>query len=365
MSPRRLRGLAAAALVSALLLPAGPAAASWLQPHTRQERVPIAEVERPLVIGKSWFVFDLDFSFKQSTSHFTGSGPVNIGLTEGTNWEAEKNDGRWTYRRWELGIGWGFSRNLDIYVRVPIIWGSVWNSRMYMEDGVTPDPIQGAGLGDLVGGFRYQFLRNVSPEGRFSNSLIGGLQLRFPTGFESPGSYIPGPNNVVTVITGTGTWGVDLNARFKQQLAIVALEVGAGFTWNPTGTVMYLVENVENQGNQHLDPGDVIHANVAATVQFFDNLAFRADLFLDYRFRTRWGSTTNSFPACKECAVIPDSNGLYMDVQARLISDFNAHLGLDAYFKYTLGGRHNFLWPLEEISPSRGWTAGANIAYRF
>jgi len=235
---------------------------------------------------------------------------------------------------------------------------------MIADDG-SPAPISAAGLGDIRGGARFQFLRSQSPEGRFSNSLIAQLDLRFPTGDESPGSYSGGPNNVVTILTGSGTWGFDIGARFKQQLAFVALEVGAGFTWNPTATVMYLIEDEHNQFNQHLDPGDVIHGDIGVTFQFFKNLALRADLFLDYRTPTRWGSTSGGFPACKECVEIPDSNGLYMDLQARLISDFNIHLGIDAYFRYTLGGRHNFLWPLEDISPSRGWTAGGNIAYRF
>jgi hypothetical protein len=355
--------IAGVALVVASLV-AGPAAASWLQPHTHQEALSVAEVERGLMTGKSWFVLDLDFRFKQSTSHFIGDTAANVGFTEGTHWERENNDGRWTYRRWELGINWGFARNIDLFVRVPVVWGSVYNSRMVDAEG-NADPITSAGLGDLIGGARFQFLRMQNPENRTGNSLIATLKFRFPTGAESPGSYIGGPNNVATIITGTGTWGIDLEARYKQQLAIVAIEAGVGYTWNPTGTVMYLIENVENQFNQHLDPGDVIHGDVGVTVQFFRNLALRGDLFLDYRTKSRWGSTSNTFPACKECAPIEGSDGLYMDVQARLISDFNIHLGLDAYFRYTIAGRHNFLWPLEDISPSRGWTLGANLAYRF
>jgi hypothetical protein len=233
------------------------------------------------------------------------------------------------------------------------------------DDAGNPEPIQGAGLGDLTGGFRFQFLRSQSDDGKLGSSLIGQLHLRFPTGSESPGSYIGGPNNVATVITGTGTWGVDLSARFKQQLAIIAIEAGVGFTWNPTGTVMYLLENEENQFNQHLDPGDVIHADVGVAVNIIKNLGLGGTFYLDYRTKSRWGSTSNTFPACKECAEIPGSDGLYMDVEANVYADFNVHLGLEGYFRYTLAGRHNFLWPLEDISPARGWTVGANLAYRF
>lgn len=361
---RSLSSVPALGVLLAALLAPQVAQASWFQPHTIQEDVPFKEVERSLVTGKSRMLFDLDFSFKQSTSHFIGDDPLNVGVTEGVHWESEKNDGRWTYRRWELGMAWGFSRNLDIYARIPIISASVWNSRMVDSDG-NEEPINSTGLGDVITGFRFQFLRNQSDDGRFSNSLIGVFEMRTPTGAESPGSYIPGPNNLVTIVMGTGTWGFDFAARFKQQLAIVAIEVGGGFTWNPTGTVMFLIEDQENQFNQHLDPGDVLHVELGITVQLFRNLALRGDLMLAYRTPTRWGSTSSDFPACGDCPEIPDSEGLWMDVEARVISDLDEHFGLDGYFRYTLGGRHNFLWPLEDISPSRGWTAGGNLSYRF
>lgn len=343
---------------------AAPAQASWWQPHTRQESIPVAEVQRPLITGKSWLVFDLQFEWKQSTSHFIGDGQANVGFAPGTNFEPEKNDGVWNYRRWDVGMKWGVSKSTDLFVRVPVIFGSVWNNRMVDGDGKRT-PIHGFGLGDVHAGGSFQPLRTQSENGKFSNALMLTLDMRMPTGAESPGSYIGGPNNVVTVITGGGTWGWDFSARFKQQLSVLAIEVGAGFEWNPTGTVMYLVEDVQNQFNQHLDPGERIHGDVGVTVQFFKNLALRADLVATYRTPSRWGSTVNSFPACKECAVIPDSNGLWLDGAVRLITDLNTHFGLDGWVKYTLGGRHNFLWPVEELSPSRGWTAGGDFSIRF
>jgi hypothetical protein len=361
---RSLSSFFALALLAAVLSVPTSAEASWFEPHTIQEDVPFQEIHRSLVTGKSHMTFDLDFRFKQSTSHFIGSGLANVGLIEGEHWEAEKNDGRWTYRRWELGLAWGFSRNFDLYARIPVIWASVFNNRMMDENG-NEAPISAVGLGDVVTGFRFQFLRNQSDDGKFSNSLIGTFEMKTPTGNESPGTYLPGPNNLVTIITGTGTWGFDFGARFKQQLAIVAIEVGAGFTWNPTGTVMYLVEDRENYFNQHLDPGDVIHFDVGVTVQLFRHLALRGDLELAYRTPTRWGSTEAQIPACGECDEIPNSEGLWVDVSARVISDFDEHFGLDAYFSYTLGGRRNFLWPLEDISPSRGFTVGGNLSYRY
>jgi len=352
------------AVVALLVSLPAVASASWWQPHTRQEAIPIAEVERPLLVGKSWLVFDLDFSWKQSRSHFLAENAANVGFTEGLHFEKEKNEGQWNYRRWEIGMTWGVSRSFDLYARIPIVWGSVWNNRMVDDEGGRV-PIHGAGLGDVQAGLNFQALRTQSEDGRFSNALTVGLDMRMPTGAESPGSYIGGPNNVPTIITGAGTWGWDFNARFKQQIAILALEVGLGFEWNPTNTVMYLVEDVENQFNQHLDAGDRIHGDVGVTVQFFENLALRADVLIDYRTPTRWGATVNSFPACKECEVIPNSSGLWMDLRGTLMADFDRHFALNGYFEYTLGGRRNFLWPLEDISPSRGWTAGGNFSVRF
>ena len=349
----------------AVLGSAGSASASWLQPHTLQEAVPIADIERPLVAGKSRLVFDFGFSWKQSKSHFLAeAGIMNVGFTEGTNYVKEKNNARWDYVRPSIKLTWGFSKNMDIFVEVPVVIAAVVNDRMRDADG-NPNPIRSWGLGDLHGGVRFQWLRSRSEDGRFSNSLVTTLDMKFPTGSESPGSFIGGPNNVATILTGTGTWGWDLSVRFKQQIAVLAVEAGLGFTWNPTAAVMYLIEDEENQFNQHLDPGDVVHLDVGLTVQPFQHLAFRVDWFLEYRTPTRWGSTSKAFPACKNCTPIADSNGFWMDLRGTLIADFDTHFGLDAYFEYTLGGRRAFLWPLEEISPTRGWTAGGNLSYRF
>ncbi|MBJ96226.1 MAG: hypothetical protein CMP23_17330 [Rickettsiales bacterium] len=350
-----------AALGLGIIAVPAPSQASWLEPHTRQEPFPHAEIERALVVGKSWTVASLDFSWKHSNSHFIGDSLFNLGATEGVHFNYENNDGTWDYRRWEFAFTWGFSRNLQLDFHIPIVWASVWNNRMM--DGDTKTPIEGVGLGDLRGGFLFQWLRTEKP--KFNNSLATNLTFRFPTGSESPGTYLGGPNNVPTVITGSGTWGFDVGLRFKQQVAIVAIEAAVGYTWNPVGVVMYLIEDEEDFFNQHLDPGDVIHGNLGVTVQFFDKLALRGDLFLDYRTSTRWGSTTDSFPACETCLKIPASNGFWMDVEGRLIIDPTIRLGIDAYFRYSLAGRHSFLWPIEELSPSRGWTAGTNISYRF
>ena len=360
--PQRLLPLLAA---TAILASAGTASASWLQPHTIQEDVPIADVERALVAGKSRMVFDIGFSWKQSTSHFLNSGGIfNAGFAEGENFEKEKNDAVWNYARPTFGLTWGFSKNSDIYVSIPFVYASVWNTRMVDTDGARA-PIRSFGIGDVHGGVRFQFLRSRSEDGKFSNSLIAQVDVRMPTGAESPGSFIGGPNNVATIITGTGSWGWDVSVRFKQQIAILAIEAGLGFTWNPTATVMYLIEDQENQFNQHLDPGDVVHLDVGLTVQPWKHIAVRADWGLDYRTPTRWGSTVSAFPACKECLVIPDSEGFWMDLRGTIIADFDTHFGLDAYFEYTLAGRRAFLWPLEEISPTRGWTAGGTLSYRF
>lgn len=358
------RGVFTLAALATLGL-APQAQASWLQPHTLQEAIPLPEVERSLVTGKSRMLFSLDFSWKQSASHFTGGDSLfNLGFTEGTHFVKEANNGRWTYRRFELGVAWGITRNLDLYADVPIVWASVVNDLMVNEDGGR-DATTSVGLGDIHSGMHFQFLRHQSEDGKLSNSFIGQFDARMPTGFESPGSYLPGPNNVPTIITGTGSWGFDFSLRYKQQLAVLAVEAGLGFTWNPVATVMYLVDDQENQFNQHIDPGDVVHGDVGVTVQFFDHLALRGDVDLEYRTVTKWGRTVQAFPACKECTELEGSNGFWMTAGARLISDFSVHFGVDAYFQYTLAGRRNFLWPLEELSPSRGWTAGLDLAYRF
>ena len=355
--------LLAAVLVTALVVPA-TASATWLQPHTRQEAIPQAEIERPLVAGKSWLETDLDFSWKQSDSHWLGTSIANLGFTEGEHWESERNEGRWDYRRLSFGLRWGFSRHIEFNVRIPVVFAEVWNSRMVNEDG-SANPISSVGLGDVHTGIRVQALRLQNADGNISNSLVIGLDMRLPTGAESPGTYIGGPNNVVTIVTGAGTWGWDLYARYRQHLAILGIDVGFGYVLNPSATVMYLIDTETSYFNRSLDPGDVVHGDVKVTVQPLKQIAFQVGLDMDYRMATKWGHTVDTLPYCRDCPEIPNSEGLYMDLVARLIVDPTQHLGLDMYFEYTLAGRRNFLWPLEEISPSRGWTLGGNVSYRF
>lgn len=343
---------------------ASVASASWLQPRTQQRAFPMADAERELVVGKSWLMFKLDFSYKFSNSHFIGDNLFNLGFTEGEHFERERNEGAWHYRRWDIGARWGFSKNSEIFFSVPVVWGEVWNNRMEAADG-TRKPISAVGLGDVHAGIRFQWLRWVSDEGPFSNALATDIDVRFPTGNESPGTYIGGPNNVATIITGTGGWGFDLSVRFKQQLAILAIEIGLGWEINAVAVVQYLIEDEYNQFNQHLDPGDRAHLDIGFTFQIFDHLAFKVLFDMDYRTPTKWGSTTATFPACKDCIELPGSEGFWMDLEGRFIIDVDVHFGIDFYARVPMAGRRNFLWPLEEISPSRGFTGGADLQVRF
>jgi hypothetical protein len=358
----RLLVSTAAALLA--LGAATEASASWLQPRTQQRAFPLADAERELVVGKSWLVFDLDFSYKFSDTHFIGDSLFNLGFTEGTHFEQERNDGVWHYRRWAIGGRWGFSKNSEIFFSVPVIWGAVWNNRMVDEDG-NRNPISAVGLGDVHAGVRFQWLRSISDTGPFSNALATDINVRFPTGDESPGSYIGGPNNVATIITGTGSWGFDLSVRFKQQLAILAIELGLGWEINAVAVVQYLIEDEYNSFNQHIDPGDRAHLDVGFTFQFFDHLAFKLMFDMEYRTPTKWGATKATFPACKDCEELPDSEGFWMDLEGRLIIDVDLHFGLDFYARVPMAGRRNFLWPIEEISPSRGFTGGVDLQVRF
>jgi hypothetical protein len=358
------QGRLLAAVVAIVLAVPVTASASWLQPHTRQEAIPQAEIQRPLVVGKSWLEVDLDFGWKHSDSHWLGTSTTNLGFTEGEHWESERNEGNWDHRKISFGLRWGFSRNIEFNLRVPVIWAQVWNNRMLGDDG-SPDPIVSVGLGDVHTGLRVQALRLQNADGTISNSLAFGLDMRLPTGAESPGTYIGGPNNIVTIITGAGTWGWDLYARYRQHLAILGIDVGIGYELNPANTVMYLLDTETQFFLRALDPGDVVHGDIKVTVQPIKQIAIQAGVEMDYRLVTKWGHTVDTLPACRDCFEVPNSEGLYMDFVAKLILDPTQHLGLDVYFEYTLAGRRNFLWPLEEISPSRGWTLGGNVSYRF
>lgn len=368
------RWMATCLLAAGTLLAASPASADIFQHHTGQADIEQRVVERPLVVGKGWVELGFGFDWKSSNSQFiAGDNPAVIGFTPGTHFERYDNDARLDFRTFSLNFRWGFTKGTDVYLKAPFVWNQLQNTNATCPDGsltcdedeLTPVNVNTFALGDMEMGILAQLLRRQDPEGKFNNALGARLHIKAPTGMESPGSYIPSPGLIRVLPTGTGTYNFGLGVEFKQQLAIVAINLRAGYNWRVSGIAQYLIEDEEHQFALRIDPGDSIDWHAIFQFQMSRYFTLGVGARFDYRFATKIGPSSRGLAACKNCDPIEESKGLYMDGVAELNVTPDRSFQIDVNFAYTLGGRPAFLVPLEDISPTRGWTLGGDVMYRF
>ncbi len=363
-SDTMMRRTATCLLAVGFLLIALPASADMFQHHTGQAEIEQKIVERPLVVGKGWVEMGIGFDWKHSASEFLpGDSAAMVGFTPGKHFDRFSNDARFDQRRFALDFRWGFTKGTDVYLHVPLVWNQLRNSNAG-ADGEAVN-VNTFALGDMDMGLLIQWLRKVDPAGKFNSSLGSHLHIKAPTGLESPGSYIPSPGLITVMPTGTGQYNFGADIEFKQQLDFVAIDVRAGYTWRTTGIAQYLIEDDQHQFALRIDPGDGVYWSAIVMFQMarFLTLAVGADF--EYRFATKIGPASRSLAACKECDPVEGSNGLYVNGVGTLSITPNRNFQVDVRFAYTLGGRPSYLIPLEDVTPTRGWTAGGSVMYRF
>jgi len=364
--------MAPALLATGILLVALPASADMFQHHTSQSDIEQRIVERPLVVGKGWVEIGLGFDWKHSNSEFLAGedGGGSFGFTKGTHYENYGNNARLNFRRFVLLGRWGFTKGTDLYVRVPFVWNHLANdNEMTIETGngeeTRSTAVNTFAIGDVEMGVLIQWLRRQDPNGKFNTSLGSHIDIKAPTGLESPGSYIASPGLVTVMPTGTGTYNWGLDIEYKQQLAFMAVDVRAGFVWRTSGIAQYLIEDAENQFQMRIKPGDAVEWDINLLFQPARFLTVGVGLRSQYRFVTKVGPSSRSLAQCKECDPIPDSEGLLMDAGLLVSVTPSREFQVDVKVDYTLAGLPAFMIPLEDVSPTRGLTVGANVLYRF
>jgi len=354
--------VASALLFGLMMLFPGNASASFLQTATARDDMASREVDRGLVMGKGWVQLSVGLSWKHSTSGFTaGDGVFNVGEGSSESW---RNEGVFDYRLITHKAYWGYTRKAQIYFELPFVAATLRNELLRDDQG-NMQPLNSVSLGDVRFGWRYQWV--ATDKEKFRTFFATDVSAKVPTGNESPGSYLGGPANVQTIISGTGTFDLQVLLGLRQQLSVVALELWGGYVYKPSGVVQWLIETERNQFNARVDPGDAVRLDIALAATLVRPLSLRVDFKNTYRMATRVGTSTRGIPACDGCKTIPNSAGFWSDIRGTVqFWDINFPLGFDLYFEYTLWGRNSMaLWPLEDFSPSRGFTAGGNIFARF
>jgi len=378
-------------LVTGLLLVALPASASIFQHHTSQADIEQRIVQRPLVVGKGWVELGLGIDYKYSTSQFLESDSANVGFSKDNHYESFDNGGVLNLTRFSLNFRWGFTKGTDLYLRVPFLWNNLqnnltvdnWEEVDGIQEGTTRVEVDADGqehyyvnnprqtnintfaIGDVEMGVLVQWLRRQDPKGRYNTALGSHIEVKAPTGLESPGSYISSPGLVTVLPTGTGTYNFGVDLEYKQQIDFMAVNVYGGFVWRTSGIVQYLIEDQEHYFNLRLKPGDAIEWGLMLTFQPARFLAIAVGTDMEYRFPTKIGPSDRSIAQCKECQPVDGSDGLDMDGVVQVSITPSRVWQVDIRAEYTLGGRPAYLVPLEDISPARGLTAGAAVMYRF
>jgi len=366
-----MRWMAPRLLAAGILLVALPASADMFQHHTSQSDIEQRIVERPLVVGKGWVEVGLGLDWKHTSSEFlAGDGGGSFGFTKGTHYEDYSNNARLNFRRFTLMGRWGFTKGTDLYVRIPFVWNHLANdNEMIIETGdgeeTRSTSVNTFAIGDVEMGVLIQWLRRQDPNGKFNSSLGSHIDIKAPTGLESPGSYIASPGLVTVMPTGTGTYNWGLDIEYKQQLAFMAVDVRAGFVWRTSGIAQYLIEDQENQFQMRIKPGDAVEWDIDLVFQPARFLALGVGLASEYRFATKVGPSSRSMAQCKECEPIADSEGLMMNGAFLVSITPSRSFQVDLRAEYTLAGLPAFMIPLEDVSPTRGVTVGANVLYRF
>ena len=145
----------------------------------------------------------------------------------------------------------------------------------------------------------------------------------------------------------------------------MAIDVRAGYMWRTTGIAQYLIEDDQHQFALLIDPGDGVQWGLDVMFQLARFLTLGVGADFEYRFVTKIGPSSRGVASCKECDPVEGSNGLYVDAGAVVSVTPNRNFQVDLRFAYTLGGRPAYLIPLEDVTPTRGWTAGGSVMYRF
>ena len=188
--------------ITAALLTPSLARANPLVVRTSRPNYSETEVGRPVVLAKEWAEFTLGYQTRTVTQFTDANGKV------------QNADYKYRLSWLNLGMRYGFTRNLSLFLEIPY---SIGTTRTGGADGNAP--IRANGMGDASFGFAWQ----VFERERASSLTSVAVQwdTKQPSGNESPGEI---GNRRIPLGTGTTNTGFRLLA--KQRLGPIAA-VGA------------------------------------------------------------------------------------------------------------------------------------------
>lgn len=318
------------------------AEAAGFQTKTMRAPLPAVEVERPLVIGKGWFEVGFGYDHKQADGAWSESG-------QAVQWESAQ----WLYTTERLSIRYGISRSGELYWDIPFHYVRLLNDELGTDTS-------SFGIGEPKFGWKLELFNRSIP----TSSVVLDLQYKMPTGQETAGTYVGGPNTNVSFPMSTGQADLAGFLRGKQQLGPVAIEASVGYVHRFSGVSQFVVEVEEYQFSGRFKPGSEIRAELAPMVQL-GPVALHGNAVFRQWFASSLGTTAPGFFVDENLDVVEGSDGWSFDAGGGVI--INATRGVDilASAMVPIRGEDLYFFPLESISPTRGPTFSTSVELRY
>ena len=329
-------------LLATLAATTPSAEAAGFQVKTMRAPLSAVEVERPLVLGKGWFEVSLGYDHKVANGAWTADG-------QALQWESAQ----WLYTTERLGIRYGITRSAEFYWDVPFHYMRLVNENLGTDTA-------SFGIGEPKFGWKLELFNRAIP----TTSMVLDLSYKMPTGQETAGTYVGGPNTVSTFPMSTGQADVAAFARGKQQFGPIAIEASLGYVHRFSGVSQFVVEVDEYQFSGRFKPGSEVRAELSPMLQL-GPIAIHGDAVYRQWFAAAVGTTAGGFFVDEQLDVIQGSDGWSFDAGGGLV--INASRGVDilASAMVPIRGEDLTFFPLESISPTRGPTLSTSVELRY
>ncbi len=318
------------------------AEAAGFQTKTMRAPLSAVEVERPLVIGKGWLEASFGYDQKIADGAWGAEG-------EALAWSSAK----WLYTTERLDIRYGISRSAEFYWHIPFHYVQLYNDELGTNTS-------GFGVGEPRFGWKLELFNRAIP----TTSVALDLQYKMPTGQETAGTFVGGPNTVSTFPMSSGQADLAAFLRGKRQMGPIAVEAALGYVHRFSGVSQFVVEVDQYQFAGRFKPGSEVRAELSPMVQL-GPVAIHADAVYRRWFEGALGTTSGGVFWDENLDSIAGSDGWSLDAGGGVI--VNATRGVDilASASVPIRGEDLTYFPLESLSPTRGVTFSGSVELRY
>jgi len=219
---------------------------------------------------------------------------------------------------------------------------------------------EGFGIGEPKFGWKWEiFNRNIP-----TSSVVLDLQYKMPTGQETAGTYVGGPNTFSTIPMSTGQADLAAFLRGKQQFGPFALEGAVGWVNRFSGVSQFVVEVDQYQFSGRFKPGSEVRAELSPMLQL-GPVALHGTAVYRRWFEAALGSTAEGFFVDKNLDPIAGSDGWGFDAGGGVVVNVTRGVDVLASASVPIRGEDLLFFPLEGISPTRGPTLSASVELRY